>query len=245
MKKALFSFAVLALVATATQAQPGDQGTTTTTTTAGGTTFGIKAGVGFQNFYGKDAAGKRINTEMGIKWNAGVNVEIPVATDFYVQPGLTIGTKGAKQDASGSGATAQPEMRWNLYYLDIPVNLLYKPTLGANRLLLGFGPYVGFGIGGKVITDRNTGGDLEQDVEYRSEVTAADLTSGKAFFKRMDAGANVLVGIELANRMSIAVNSQIGLSNIAPDYPTIGGQQSQTKLSNIGFGLSLGYRFGK
>jgi hypothetical protein len=34
-------------------------------------------------------------------------------------------------------------------YLELPLNFLYKPMLGKGHLLLGFGPYVAFGIGGK------------------------------------------------------------------------------------------------
>jgi hypothetical protein len=56
----------------------------------------------------------------------------------------------------------QDNAELQLNYLEIPVNLVYKPVLGAGRLLLGFGPYVGFGLGGKlkVATEQKT------DVEF-------------------------------------------------------------------------------
>ena len=41
----------------------------------------------------------------------------------------------------------------NLSYIEIPVNLLYKPVVGNGKLLLGFGPYIAYGIGGKYKTD--------------------------------------------------------------------------------------------
>jgi hypothetical protein len=231
MKRVLLSVFAIALFAITTQAQDSR-----TTTTSGGTTFGLKAGINFQNVYGDDELGNKLDGSLGLKWTAGVNAEIPVAKDFYFQPGLSIGTKGAKFK---DGAN---EARLNLYYLDIPMNLLYKPLVGNGHVLFGFGPYVGFGIGGKVIVE-NGGNDIESDVEYRNEVSIADQATSTTFFKRMDAGANILAGYEFNNRLSFQLNTQLGLMNVIPDEE--GNTNSKEKMKHIGFGVSLGYRFGK
>ena len=52
------------------------------------TTFGIRAGVNFQNLNGKTEDGDKIDGKLKTGFNAGVNAEIPVGTDFYVQPGV-------------------------------------------------------------------------------------------------------------------------------------------------------------
>lgn len=236
MKRVLTSVFILALSALTAQAQDAK-----TTMSSGGTTFGLKIGVNLQNVYGKEDNGDKIESDLTTKWAAGINAEIPVATDFYFQPGLTIGTKGAK--FQGAGGSAGDDVKLNLYYLDIPLNFIYKPMLGNGHLLLGFGPYVGFGIGGKVITE-NGSNDSEADVEYRGTVSTADQNSATAaFFKRTDAGANILAGYEFSNRLSFQLNSQIGIANIIPEYE--GQTATKAKTRNIGFGLSLGYRFGK
>jgi hypothetical protein len=67
-----------------------------------------------------------------------------VGTGTYLQPGVLYSQKGAEFEDSA-------ELQLN--YIEIPVNLVYKPVLGAGRLLLGFGPYVGFGLGGKLKVD--------------------------------------------------------------------------------------------
>src|SRR6266536_3188956 len=109
------------------------------------TTFGVRAGVNFQNLNGKDDEGHDLDYKMKTGFNIGVNAEVPIAPDFYVQPGVLFSTKGAKMEITGFD-----DAKINLSYVEIPINLLYKPTLGAGKLLLGFGPYIGIAVGGKV-----------------------------------------------------------------------------------------------
>lgn len=203
----------------------------TQTVTAGGTTFGIRAGVNLQNLNGKEADGDKLENKLVPRFNVGVNAEIPVATDFYLQPGLLFATKGTKSEGGLSG-----DDKLTLSYIELPVNFIYKPTLGAGKLLLGFGPYVAYGIGGKVKSD--VGGDI--DVKFKGDVEAGD-DPAKAYFKPFDAGANLLFGYELSNRLSAQLNAQLGLVNILPDYA--GAQDSDARAANTGFGISLGYRF--
>ncbi len=231
MKRVLLSVVVLALSGITAQAQNAR-----TIANSSGTTFGLKAGINFQNIYGDDEDGNKLDGSLAMKWNAGVNAEIPVATDFYFQPGLTIGTKGAKFKLGANNVAL------NLYYLDIPMNFIYKPLVGNGHVMLGFGPYIGFGIGGKIILE-NGNNDIESDVEYRNKVSIAEQASATTFYKRMDAGANILAGYEFSNRISFQVNSQIGLANISPEYEGVSSSKEKTK--HIGFGLSLGYRFGR
>jgi len=83
----------LALLTTITNAQR-------TTAHSGGTTFGIRGGVNFQNINGKDQDGNKLSNDLVTRFNIGVNAEIPVGTDFYFQPGLLFTTKGAKKRTS-------------------------------------------------------------------------------------------------------------------------------------------------
>ena len=69
-----------------------------TTVHSGGTTFGIRGGVNFQNINGKDEDGNKLSNDLVTRFNFGVNAEIPVGTDFYFQPGLLFTTKGAKNE---------------------------------------------------------------------------------------------------------------------------------------------------
>jgi len=195
--------------------------------TTEGTSFGFKAGVNFQNLTGKDVNGDKLDNKLKAGLALGVNAQIPVATDFYIQPGVEFNQKGAKSN-DGNYTTS-------LSYIDIPVSLVYKPMLGTGRLILGFGPYVGFGVGGKV-----KGGGSTADVKFDNDITISDFNTGNAYFKRLDAGANFLAGYEMSSKLSLQLNAQLGLVKINPKIEEVPNDQSSVK--NTGFGLSLGYR---
>ena len=113
--------------------------------------FGLLGGVNFQNINGKDNNGNKLENGLLTGFHAGVNVNIPVAPDFYFQPGLLFSVKGAKNDffSPGTKASGDFETTTKLSYIEMPLNLLYRPQLGKGYILLGFGPYVAFGIGGR------------------------------------------------------------------------------------------------
>lgn len=195
----------------------------------GGTTFGIRAGVNFQNINGKDESGDKLENKLKTGFHLGVNAEIPVAPDFYVQPGLLFSTKGAKLDDEGDDYTL------NLSYIELPVNFLYKPVVGSGKLVVGFGPYLAYGIGGNL----KTPGD-DVDVKFKSKVKAGD-DLDKVYFKPFDAGANFVAGYEFSNKFSFQLNAQLGLVNINPEYD--GLPDGDSRSANTGFGVSVGYRF--
>lgn len=180
------------------------------------TTFGVRAGVNFQNLNGKDATGDERDGKLKTGFNAGVNAEIPVGIDFYLQPGLLFSTKGADAKV-GDGST-------NLSYLELPVNFIYKPELGTGRMVLGFGPYAAYAVDGK-----SKVGDTKTDIPFGDE---------PGEWKRFDAGANLLAGYEFSNKLSFQLNAGLGLVNIN-NRPAGDGKST---LKNTGFGLSLGYR---
>ena len=81
-----------------------------------GISFGARAGVNFHNLNGKDENGDKLSNKLIPGFNVGANVEIPVATDFYVQPGLLFTTKGAKWKTV--------DVKTTLSYLEIPINFI-------------------------------------------------------------------------------------------------------------------------
>ena len=193
--------------------------------------FGIRAGVNFQNLNGKDADDDRLENKLMVGLNAGVNAEVPIAQDFYVQPGLLYSVKGAKAENDFGG----DDVKFKLNYIELPINLLYKPALGEGRLLMGFGPYIAYALNGKV-----KAGDDDFDIEFDNEVAPIDLIDGPVM-KRFDAGANLLFGFEMSNNLSAQLNAQLGLLNLNPKVT--GNNQDLGTLKNTGFGVSVGYRF--
>lgn len=214
MKTRMVTTAILAFFSTALFAQK-------MTYDAGKTTFGLRAGANFTTITGENAAGADVDYKIKSGFHAGVNAEIPFGSGLYLQPGVLYSQKGAEVEANGA------EIR--LSYVEVPVNLLYKPVLGAGRLLLGAGPYLGVGTNGRVKTTNGTKADVEFTTDY-------DENGSEWQFKRVDAGANLLVGYELKSNLSLQLNAQLGLKGLA-------AKNDDADIKNTGFGVSVGYRF--
>lgn len=179
------------------------------------TTFGVRGGVNFSNQTIK-GGGIELDTKMLTGFNIGVDLEVPVAPDFYFQPGLLFTTKGMKYEIMGDDITTK------LNYLEVPLNLLYKPLLGEGNLILAFGPYLAYGIGGKAKSGNET-----EDIKFGKDED----------YKPFDMGGNLSFGYMFSGGFSVQFNTQLGLINIAPE------DSGDVTIKNSGFGLSVGYRF--
>ncbi|MDP3915324.1 MAG: porin family protein [Bacteroidota bacterium] len=178
--------------------------------------FGILGGVNFQNLNGKISSGDKLENDMLLGFHGGVNVQIPIAPEFYFQPGLMFAIKGAKNTKTILGSEITDEIKLN--YIEVPLNLVYKGALGSGFVMLGFGPYVAYGISGKeVIAGKSF--SYEKGVDYNA----------------FDAGANIFVGYEMSSGIFLQLDTQFGMLDIDPN--------ENNTAKNTGFGLSLGYRF--
>ncbi len=175
--------------------------------------LGVRAGVNFSNNNGK-MAGVEYDGKLLTGFHAGVTADMNLADEFFIQPGLLFTTKGSKMK--------NVDVTTTLNYLELPINFLYKPELGDGKLLLGVGPYVGYGLSGKA-----KAGSISSDIEFGKD---KDL-------KPFDFGGNLLFGYELASGISAQLNAQLGMANLVPDG------NSDNKLKNTQFGISLGYKF--
>ena len=70
------------------------------------TSFAILGGVNMQNLNGKNESGNNLKNDMIVGYHVGVNVQFPIAPQFYFQPGLMFSTKGAKNEYSILGVTS-------------------------------------------------------------------------------------------------------------------------------------------
>jgi hypothetical protein len=226
MKTRLFLFTFILILATSLAFGQGNENSRTS--------FAILGGVNLQNLNGKDAGGDKLENDMIIGFHAGFNLQLPLAPDFYLQPGLSYNTKGAKNTGDLLTST------YKLSYIEMPLNFVYKAMVGNGYFMIGFGPYVAYGIGGKATYE---GGDasVEKDIEFKKVVESGDpLTT--VYVKPFDAGANLFFGYELPAGLFLQLNTQLGLLDINPKDNRITGENNST-LKNTGYGLSLGYRF--
>ncbi len=222
--KILIFIAILFLSVNVAQAQYAETGSSSVS---------ILGGINFQNINGKNSVGKTLENSMIIGFHVGAAFQIPIAPDFYFQPGLLLSTKGA-ENKSDTLST-----KYQLTYLELPLNIVYKATLGTGKFMLGFGPYLAYGIGGKV-TSEDASGKSTTKVKFKSTVESSD-PFGTPYFKPLDVGGNIFVGYVMSNNIILQLNTQFGLVNINPKDNRIANDESVLK--NTGFGVSIGYSF--
>lgn len=204
-----FLILVLSLLISPAMSQPGKTGKTS---------FAVLGGVNLQNINGKDMNGNKLENDLIFGFHAGVNAQIPVAPEFYFQPGFIFTTKGTKISAKS----------YQLSYVELPLNLVYKALVGNGYFMLGFGPYVAYGVGGK-------------NTEFKKITDSGD-TNALKYFKPFDAGANLFFGYELPSGIFAQLNTQLGLLDLQPEDKRI-SVDDKSESRNTGFGISLGYRF--
>src|SRR4030042_5584012 len=172
MKIRIFSLGlILMLSASIAMAQSTDKGKIS---------FAILGGVNFQNLNGKDAAGDKLKNDLLIGYHAGVNIQIPVVPEFFFQPGLLYSLKGSKI-TEGSDT-----YKVKISYLELPLHFVYKVILGKGYFFLGFGPYIAYAIGGKVIPESGSA----TKIDFQKVVETADPETVK-YYKAFDAGGNI------------------------------------------------------
>ena len=122
--------------------------------------------------------------------------------DFYLsnslilQPNLLFSPKGNKLSTSNSSLTAK------INYLEIPINLLYKPD---GIVSIGGGIYLASALSGTFSNMLYSYQPIEKDITFEKD------------YQRFDYGLNFCLGIELLKGLALNANYSLGLVNIAND----------------------------
>lgn len=194
-------------------------------------TFGVKAGMNFSNLLNKDNDFKyseEYKTRIG--FNLGATMELPLSGPILFETGLIIDTKGYKATVNDPGI--ERRYKFNTTYLDIPLHIKYAFEFSGLKPYVAVGPYIGFGISGKIIvkTIINSVSSETSDAVNWGNDNNSDL-------KQLDGGLDFGGGLEFGN-IYLGANYSLGLANICPNPDN--GQKYNNRL----FSISLGYKFG-
>lgn len=208
MKKLLLSFGAVVLLAAGAQAQ---------------VSYGLKAGVNLGKYsnFGDD---QKNNTSFHVTGFA----DLPVATNFSIQPGVSLQGKGTKFYENYEGI-ADAEFTRNVMSVEIPVNAVYWIPAGSGSVFLGAGPYIGFNVSGKDKLKGNLGdysGVTDWDLDFSGDDKDMNL---------IDAGANFMAGYKLANGFLLNAGYNLGLTQLAPG--------ADDKVSNRVWSFGIGFQF--
>jgi Outer membrane protein beta-barrel domain len=196
-------------------------------TTSAQVSLGVQGGVVLSNASGdQNSFAFESKPKSKFSWQAGLMADVPFGEGgFRLLPELKFVNKGfkASEDLQGLGSV---EGSVGLSYIELPVNLGYAVDLGGAQLLVGAGPYLGFGIGGKTKYDVTIAGGGTQSVEEDIE-----FGSGEDQVKAFDYGANFMAGVLFSNGFMVKANYSLGLANLS-NVP-----ESSFKNNYLGFSL--------
>ena len=212
MKKVLLGCIASLFVAFGAQAQSG-------------TGIGVKAGLNLPSYsYGSssDLSDSKSTTNFFVT----AFLDAPVASNLYVQPGVSLQGKGATLLSTES--LGGVEVTQNTMWLEVPVNLVGKFDLGMGKVAVGAGPYLGVGLSGKnKISGESSGNSIEKDFKFGSD----------EMLKRTDFGVNFLVAYELYNGFTINGGYGLGLTNLAGDKALTNDLKNRVWSIGVGFGI--------
>jgi hypothetical protein len=248
-KKPIFLFAVLAVVSlTFAQEQKA-------------ISFGVRAGLNLgkiefgRNYSRSDEDGTRSRTSDEtnstgnlIGFHVGAVVDIGINEFFYIQPGVLLTSKGGETNSeykSRSGTSYEKDenkMTIAPYYIDIPIMLSLKGKLNDNLALKAqAGPYIGFGLFGKMENEykEEYNGDIDSEKSKVKDVfsptDAEKKEGGFEGFNRFNAGIGFGGGIEF-NGLYLGLSYNYGLTNLYKE-------KDSSELYERTLGITLGYNF--
>lgn len=138
-----------------------------------------------------------------IGFHAGVKAEVglpQISEGVCLDMGALLTLKGAKIDG-GSAAS----IKFNPYYLEIPVHIGYKYAVNENFAIFGnAGPYLAIGLFGKAKAE----GDILDEYEFNDNSTNV---FGDDAMKRFDFGLGLKAGVEFSQKYQISIGYDWGL----------------------------------
>jgi len=208
--------------------------------------FGIKAGLNLSSATVSDAT----NTDLKTGYHIGGTVEYLLSEKFLIQSGLFFSTKGAKiYELNGSDQIGGGRPDWthtfNELYLELPLYGAYKMNLSRNlNIVLGVGPYFGYGIGGETEHKLNSGIWADGSTERKWNTfgdgvfdEGRDWLRGETL-KRLDIGIGIGVDLEY-RKFILGIGYGHSLKNLAEnDY-----YDDDLKYRNNNIQFSIGYKF--
>ncbi|MDR0295677.1 MAG: PorT family protein [Prevotellaceae bacterium] len=184
-------------------------------------------------------------TKMRPGFQVGVVGDYALSNAFSLQSGILYAMQGCKYNAKeGSYMDYHTEMKgtYHLNYIQVPVHAQYKIGLGGIKLLFQAGPYLGYGLGGKVKIDVIVNGEKDDPINEKIKMGSGKDNPYKAF----DFGLGFGAGLQFGN-LQAALGYQFGLIDLV-NAKYIEAQEvsiERNKIKNAALSLTLTYLFGK
>lgn len=154
-------------------------------------------------------------------FQVGILTDIRLGSMLTLQPGILYTGKGSKVQRGTSGQAGYFKQTFNPRYLEVPVNVLFKPQIGnSSRFFIGAGPYVAMGISGDTKTEGTraiTGNyNVEREITFSNDDPTTfnqEEGTGLGVIRRFDYGLNGTAGIEGRN-LVLSANYGLGMAKL-------------------------------
>lgn len=170
--------------------------------------WGVEAGLNLSSLTSKASGYARNSAVVGVNGKYGLNDR------WKLQTALLFSVKGVNGMENRPEGNDSPLLDIRLYYLEIPLMVVYKIPLATHvSILPQAGVYLACGVGGKVSTRQNVGvGYLVNDWNPFEDT---DKSNGYSFhaFDRMDAGLRFGLSTEVY-KFNLSVNYDLGLCGV-------------------------------
>lgn len=206
--------------------------------------FGVKAGYNLANTTVNDASG----TDYKSGFTAGGLVEYSLSGNFLVQSGLYYSEKGVKvHQLNRSSYLPSPiddTHTFNQSYITLPLYGAFRLNVTNDfKVVLGVGPYLGYGVGGQTKQKLKSGAWSGGITEIRWNTFGDGIFDNERDYlrgttlKRLDMGLGGNISFEY-HKFILGVGYEEGLRNIAEtrDRPNL-------SYRNNALNFSVGYRF--
>ncbi len=195
--------------------------------------FGAKAGINFASISAYDNPTSSVDQSKNFSnFKIGAISEIGWQK-FYLQAGLLLNGKGGKDIYINPETNTNRQKNTRLYYLEVPLNLLYRANIKAGSLFFGGGPYAAYGIKGNYTL---SGIIFDSQVDGSTKVQFGN--NENSDYKRTDYGVNLRAEIRFLHGIGFELNYEYGLRNIAS--PGI-YDDANLKTRNKVFGIAVSY----
>ncbi|MBC7946351.1 MAG: PorT family protein [Chitinophagaceae bacterium] len=177
-------------------------------------------------------------------FQVGIVGDFKLLPFLYVQPGLLFTGKGTKTQSGDEGDANWYRASSNPYYLEVPVNLVFKTPTGPVKFFAGAGPYLGIGIAGKNKVKGailGTNFTSEEKIEFSNDDPSTlnqEEGAGFGLLKRFDYGLNGLVGIETKS-MVLSANYGLGLAKLQSGTESDSDNNNKHRVLSFTVGIKL------
>ncbi|HEX7905532.1 MAG TPA: porin family protein [Chitinophagaceae bacterium] len=177
-------------------------------------------------------------------FQAGIIGNLYVAPFFSVQPGLLFTGKGSKTQSGNETDATYYRATSNPYYIEVPVNLVFKTPTPDVKFFAGAGPYLAIGIAGKNKVNGKilgTSFSSENKIEWSNDDPSTlnyEEGSGYGIMKRFDYGLNGLAGIE-TKKAVISANYGFGLAKLQSGSNSSADDKNKHRVISLTVGFKL------